>query len=247
MAKKGARRDPLQGIPYGVNALIRNEGTTVEEILLSEIDLGDHFYRLRPGRMVELLSESIAASGQLNPITLRYREGDGKWQIVSGFRRIEALLALDRKTVQARLFDALTDAEAVRLSVMDNFFTGDVSGDDLDRYMERLQQEGFLNQDSTDFLDWAREKIARVAPAATEAPAVDDLLEESPIGPADYGADADALPFNELITKTFGNLSEAAQGLERIFLNWSDVSPSDRRILAAECKYIHDIYPFLTR
>lgn len=244
MAKKGARRDPLQGIPYGVNALIRNEGTTIEEVLLSEIDLQDHAYRLRPGRLVELLAESIAASGQLQPVILRYREGDGKWQIISGFRRIEALAKLDRKAVNARLYDAMTDAEAVRQAVVDNFFSGDLTGEHLDTFLERHQREGYLNQDATDFLDWAREKIARVNPHEG-APRTDDLLEDAPQPGA--AADTDSLPFNELITRTFGNLSDASQGLERIFLNWSDVSPSDRKILAAECKYIHDIYPFLTR
>ena len=32
-------RDPFAGIPYGVNALIRNEGSTIEEVRLAYDDL----------------------------------------------------------------------------------------------------------------------------------------------------------------------------------------------------------------
>lgn len=246
MAKKGVRRDPLEGIPYGVNALIRNEGTTVEEILLSDIDIEDETFRLRPGRLEDLLTESLRASGQLVPIVVRYRERDGRWQVVAGFRRLRALQDLDRRTVLARLHDAMSDAEAIRLSVMDNFFGSDATGDHLDAYFDRLQRDGLLTQESIDFLDWAREKVARVAPPR-DTSEVEDLLEEDNSLSSAIGGDTDQIPFPELITRTFSNLSDAAQGLEKIFLNWSDVSPSDRKILAAECKYIHDIYPFLTR
>lgn len=242
MANKGKRRDPLEGIPYGVNALIRNEGTTVEQVLISEIDTDDKTFCVRAGRHMDLMVESLKASGQLTPMILRYREKDGMWQIVSGFRRFEALIQLGKKSVNARQFDVMSDDEAIRLSVMDNFFSGDLNGDHLDAYFDRLQQAGLLTPTSTAFLDWAREKIAAVTP---NAPIITDDGDRDIT--ADLGAETDALPFNELIQRTFSNLSDAAQGLEKIFLNWSDVSPSDRKILAAECKYIHDIYPFLTR
>lgn len=230
-------RDPFEGIPYGVNALIRNEGSTVEEVRLNDIDLQDDLWRLRPATQLDLLTESISMVGQRSPVVLRFKEGSGKWQVVSGFRRIEALLKLRRHGVLARLFDHLSEEDAVKTAVSDNFFSGDLRGEHLDLFMERLRNENMLNGQVLDFLDWAREKVALTAPA----PVVEVQT------PAPQTLDKDDLSLSELIDRTFTAVSEASQGLERIFLTWSDVSPADRKLLAAECKYVHDLYPFLTR
>jgi ParB-like chromosome segregation protein Spo0J len=231
-------RDPFEGIPYGVNALIRNEGSTVEQVRLSDIDLGDDLLRLRPSAREDLLVESIGMVGQQTPVVLRFRESKNRWQVVSGFRRIEALKHLKRAGVVARLFDNLSDEEAIKTAVTDNFFAGDLNGDHLDAFMERMRNENLLTGATLEFLDWAREKIARVALAATPPEELEDRVD-----PEEAAGGSVA----ELIDRTFVNLSEASQGLERIFLNWSDISASDRKLLAAECKYIHDLYPFLTR
>lgn len=228
-------RDPFEGIPYGVNALIRNEGSTVEEVRLSDIDLGDDLLRVRPSAREDLLEESIRLVGQQTPVVLRFRENTKKWQVVAGFRRIEALKNLKRHGVIARLFDQLDDEEAIKTAVTDNFFSGDLSGEHLDAFMERIRNENLLVGGTLEFLDWAREKVSKVE--ATLRSNEVETMEE----------DAGSMSVTDQIDRTFVNLSEASQGLERIFLNWSDVSPSDRKLLAAECKYIHDLYPFLTR
>lgn len=229
-------RDPFEGVPYGVNALIRNEGSTVEEVRLSDLELGDDLWRLRPSSNLELLTESIKLSGQRTPVVLRFKEANGKWQIVSGFRRVEALIKLRRHGVLARLFDTLSEEDAVQIAINDNFFSGDLHGEHLDFFMERLRNENLLAGPVLDFLDWAREKISLIEHRAAPAAA-----------PAAQAVDKDEMSLPELIDRTFVAVSDASQGLERIFLNWSDVTPPDRKLLAAECKYIHDLYPFLTR
>lgn len=230
-------RDPFEGIPYGVNALIRNEGSTVEEVRLSDIDLGDDLWRLRPTSRLDLLMESIGMAGQRSPVVLRFKETSGRWQVVSGFRRIEALTKLKRHGVLARLFDHMSEEDCVKTVINENFFAGDVQGEHFDLFMERLRNESLLTGPVLDLLDWAREKVALVAPAP---------VQEAAPAPAPT-VDRDELTLPELIDRTFVAVSEASQGLERIFLSWSDVSPADRKLLAAECKYIHDLYPFLTR
>lgn len=232
-------RDPFEGIPYGVNALIRNEGSTIEELSLEDIDLQDDLWRLRPAAHPELLAESMRMVGQRTPVVLRLKESTSRWQIVSGFRRLEALERLRRPAVVARLYDFLSDEDAVKMAVTDNFFSGDLKGEHLDAFMERLRNENLLSGGILDFLDWAREKVAMVAAPTPE-------VNSSPIS-SPISIDKDDLSLAELIDRTFVSVSEASQGLERIFLNWSDVSPADRKLLAAECKYIHDLYPFLTR
>lgn len=244
MAKKGLRRDPLEGIPYGVNALIRNEGSSVEPIPLREIDLDDELLRTRPAKDLSLLQESISLQGQLSPVVLRNNEATGGWQIVSGFRRIEAIKGLGQSIVQARLYDAMDDVQALRLAILENFFSGDLSGEDLDAYAAHLGEKGMLSAPASEVIDWAREKVARVAKVSQGS----GLSEEGGDAISFTHLEGDPnLPLPGQIRLTFTHLSEAAQGLERIFLNWSDVTASDRRVLAAECKYIHDIYPFLTR
>lgn len=246
MVKKGLRRDPLEGIPYGVNALIRNEGATIEEVAIAEIDLSDETFRVRRGEMQDLLAESLSQVGQLNPVTLRYREKDGRWQVVAGFRRLEALQRMARRGVLARLHDNLNDDQAIRSAVMDNFFSGGISGEDLDTFIERLTEQGLMNSEIASFLDWARERIGRVVSAHPVATPASGVI-PSEAAPATSPDPDDGLSISAQVDQTFSNLSEAAQGLERLFLNWSDVSASDRKLLAGECKYLHDIYPFLTR
>ncbi len=245
MSKKQPRRqqlrprDPLAGLPYGVNALIRNEGSTLEEVPLADIDLADDFWRLRPSDDIDLLIESIDITGQQAPILLRRVEEGARWQIVTGFRRVEALVALQREEVMARLFDQLDDAQALAQVIVDNFFASDLNADDLDAFLDRLD-EGLLNQAPVSrLIGWARERLSQRAArqTATSPPP------PAPSAPDDAGGEDMAA----CIDRTFLHLTEAAQGLERIFLNWSDISTADRRMLAAECKYVHDLYPFLTR
>jgi len=234
-AKPLKERDPFAGLPYGVNALIRNEGSTVEEVSLDDVDVEDDLWRLRPAAHLDLLIESIRMVGQRSPVVLRYKEEEKRWQVVSGFRRVEALRELGRLGVTARMYDEFSAEDAIHTAVLDNFFSTDLTGDHLDKFMERLRNEGVMSEESLEFLDWAREKVGRFAAGGSREVS------------RDANTDPDDATVTELIDGTFSSLSESAQGLERIFLNWSDVSSADRKLLASEAKYIHDLYPFLTR
>ena len=151
-----------------------------------------------------------------------------------------------RRGVLARLHDNLSDDHAIRSSVMDNFFSGGISGEELDNFIERLTEQGMMNPEISSFLDWARERVGRVVAAHPVAAGVASPL-SSELAPATTPDAEEGLTISAQVDRTFSNLSEAAQGLERLFLNWSDVSAGDRKLLAGECKYLHDIYPFLTR
>ncbi len=240
MTKKPTRelkaRDPFGGVPYGVNALIRNEGSTLEELPLNQVDSSDDLWRLRPAEHLELLMESIRMAGQQTPVILRRRDASRAWQIVSGFRRIEALQRLKCSRVIARLYDQMSDEEAIKAAVLDNFFSGELSGEQIDAFLERMNHAGLLTTTALEFLDWAREKADMVA----SAPSL-------PSGPPAASSASQSAALPALIEHTLSQLSQAGQGLEQIFLNWSDVDAADRKLLAAECKYIHDLYPFLTR
>lgn len=93
----------------------------LQEILLDQIDLHDHFflitYPLDPGALIP----SIEKVGLLQPVLLRIRP-TGRYQIISGFKRVLACRELNLETVKAFVSDPknLEDLEGFRYNLWDN-------------------------------------------------------------------------------------------------------------------------------
>jgi ParB family transcriptional regulator, chromosome partitioning protein len=86
---------------------------------LARLFLGDAVYRITTPAALDKLTDSIAAIGVLAPPVLR-QKGDG-YQIVAGFRRIEACRLLGRSEIPARVLPEDSDHRTcVRLAIGDN-------------------------------------------------------------------------------------------------------------------------------
>lgn len=68
---------------------------------------------------IKELAEDISVHGLINPIAVRLLE-NGKYQRISGFRRIEAYKLLDKKEIPAILFDIKEEIEILELMFAEN-------------------------------------------------------------------------------------------------------------------------------
>ncbi len=96
------------------------DGLTIKEVPVSKIDLEDDQFRFRVNLRTSDLAESIAHNGQQFPVVLRRKES-GKYQIISGFRRLGAIGQLRWEKVKAVVRkDLEDDAVACRMSILEN-------------------------------------------------------------------------------------------------------------------------------
>jgi hypothetical protein len=87
---------------------------------LDRIDIGDLRYKITTGGASEPLVASIKRAGILTPPVLIPKKGD-ILTIVSGFRRIEALLRLGAKETVARVLEGKTEHErCIEIAIVDN-------------------------------------------------------------------------------------------------------------------------------
>jgi ParB family chromosome partitioning protein len=90
-----------------------------QSLPLKSLQLEDSVYRITTSDAIDKLKDSIAALGVLDPPIVRQRAGG--YQIVAGFRRIEACRLLGRSDIRARVLRPDTDdSTCVRLAIADN-------------------------------------------------------------------------------------------------------------------------------
>jgi len=90
-----------------------------QSLPLISLQLEDTVYRITTSDVIDKLKDSIAALGVLDPPILRKKAG--AYQIVAGFRRIDACRLLGRSDLRARVLPADTDdSTCVRLAIADN-------------------------------------------------------------------------------------------------------------------------------
>jgi len=90
-----------------------------QSLPLKSLQLEDTVYRITTSDVIDKLKDSIAALGVLDPPILRKKAG--AYQIVAGFRRIDACRLLGRSDLRARVLPTDTDdSTCVRLAIADN-------------------------------------------------------------------------------------------------------------------------------
>ena len=98
---------------------IENRLPRIYDIPLTEIDeFPDHPFQVRMDEDMDQLVESVKERGVITPVTLRRKE-DGRYEIVSGHRRIKACELAGLETVPAEIKE-LTRDEAILLMVDSN-------------------------------------------------------------------------------------------------------------------------------
>jgi ParB family transcriptional regulator, chromosome partitioning protein len=92
------------------------------QIPLTSIDLTNTTFSFRDFTNIDDLTASISQHGQQVPVILRpHPTTDGKYQIVSGFRRISAISMLQDTSVLAIIREDLTlDQDAFKVSIIEN-------------------------------------------------------------------------------------------------------------------------------
>lgn len=114
------------GLEEHLNELFMNEQERAENRLpkiyhipLSEIDeFPDHPFQVRMDEDMDQLVESVKERGVITPVTLRKKE-DGRYETVSGHRRIKACELAGLETIPAEIKE-LTRDEAILLMVDSN-------------------------------------------------------------------------------------------------------------------------------
>ena len=93
----------------------------IEEIPLSEIDpFPDHPYMVKDDEDMEALIESIRVQGIITPCTVRMKKKEGRYELISGHRRMRACEILGIPTLRCEVME-LTKEEATILMVESNF------------------------------------------------------------------------------------------------------------------------------
>jgi hypothetical protein len=127
----------------------------------------DVTFRLREEGDVSALAASLGRIGQLVPVELRPLPGAGtdgpRYQLVAGFRRVEALRCLLREQVLARVHPRLDDDDAWGIALCEALLREPLDEAALEALRDRLA-------------------VSRIAPWAAEL--VDEALVSAPIAPA---------------------------------------------------------------
>jgi hypothetical protein len=207
----------------------------VEHVPLEEI-APDQTFRIRDPGDVSELATAIGRLGQLTPVELRPlpNAGEGKrFQLVAGFRRMEALRMLQRERVLARVHPSLPDVDAWALALAGTLFVEPWSPADLDAAAERVRAH----------LPWAApalEALRRRAGAkggttpAAKAPAA--APRNRPGGDPSGLAHSLAVRAHELN----GEVAAAYEG-------WSAVPAEGRRLVLEQLRYLARILPLLEK
>jgi len=89
----------------------------VSIVPIDDIEIGERF-RVDLGNIDELKS-SIKANGLIQPPAV-LRKKDGKYRLLAGGRRMQALAELKKKEIPVRIYDTLTDIEARTIELAEN-------------------------------------------------------------------------------------------------------------------------------
>jgi ParB-like chromosome segregation protein Spo0J len=209
----------------------------VDHVPLEEI-AADATFRVRaPGDVAEL-AVSMGRLGQLDPVDLRplpaaSAVGPGKrWQVVAGFRRMEALRLLQREKVLARVHPSLADGDAWALALAGPLFGEPWTAADLDAIAARVRAS----------LPWAepilaaarRRAAGRGGSGASAAPA--PSREPAAVLRRDPNAFA-----HDLAIRAY----ELNQAMAAAFEGWKAIPPEGRQLVLAQLRYLARLLPML--
>lgn len=264
----------------------------VEFVSIDEIS-GDLTFRLREPRDVADLAASIGRLGQLVPIELRPEPvaaplpagtrtsiedavvagiPGARWQVVSGFRRLEALRLLQRDRVLARIHRELPDEDAWALALSKPLLAEPFLAEDLEALRGRLPATGAgpwaadLLEDAlarTPVGPEARERFLEFlrgapAPGAPGGPGAGEAAgsapsEEEPVPPGAASAPPEEEPEtlevtpDELALHLAVRLFELNQELAAGWEAWRDMPAEGRRHVVEQARYLAELFPLMER
>jgi len=239
----------------------------------------DETFRLRPEGDTALLAASMGRLGQLQPVELRPHadggaggEGQPRYQLVAGFRRLAGLKLLLRDRVLARIHAGLSDEDAWALALVHALATEPLAEAELLLLRDRLQASGVA--------PWALEMLEE---ARVRAPLPQEVRErfyeflEGPLPLVEGGgeeeegttpsAKATATPTStptatststptstdeveEVSAEDFARdlavrMSDLNQDLATAYASWAELPPAGRKLIIAQARYAAELLPYL--
>ncbi|MDR2583486.1 MAG: ParB/RepB/Spo0J family partition protein [Fibromonadaceae bacterium] len=142
----------------GLASIIRDHSTSIEnitsekpgdatKILLEKIDANPYQPRKHfKEESLRELAESIKQHGILEPVLLR--KNAGRYQIVSGERRVRAAKLAGLKEIEARVFDFLSNNTMAEWAIIENIQREDLNPIEIaDSYKQLLVNHGYTHED----------------------------------------------------------------------------------------------------
>lgn len=182
----------------------------------------DDAFRMRPEGDIAHLATDLARLGQLFPVDVRPR-GDGKYQVICGFRRAAAMKFIQRPQVAVRIHPNLSDNDALLMALAATIHSTSVSLPDLRRLRADLEARRMLIPAAGDMLDKAL--------AVGEALSSETVEEE---------IDADEL--SEDVTLRLAEINQDLSLLADVF---DDLEPEHQEELLRQLRYSAELVAFL--
>jgi ParB/RepB/Spo0J family partition protein len=186
------------------------ENRRVLRIPLGEIDRADTRFRFRAVVRVPDLLRSLSAFGQQVPAIVRPHPDERRgfrYQLISGFRRVEALTELGHETVDAVVReDLVDDDDAFRTSVLENVARKTYSDIDRASIIRRVQEQGRRTDEVANLMDLSRRQVHNLLSLL-------DLPAEVQAAIAD-----ESQPFTTTHALTLRQLSQKHRGL--VYIDW---------------------------
>ena len=232
----------------------------VEFVSLDDV-ADDLTFRLREPGDVTALAASIGRLGQVVPVELRPLPGAEspppgssvedvllaglerpRWQLVAGFRRLEALRLLQRDRVLARVHRSLSDEDAWALALAKPLLAEPFLASELEVLRGRLAAEGVAG--------WAGELL-------------DEALGRTPVPPEErerfaeflrqreqvHGSEAETLEVTpeELAMHLAVRIFELNQELAAGWEAWDELPAEGRRHIVEQARYLAELFPLMER
>jgi hypothetical protein len=185
----------------------------------------DATFCLREAGDVARLAVSIGRLGQLCPVEVRPLPGVGgdgerpRWQVVSGFRRVEALRMLQRERVLARVHPELSDEDAWGLALAEPLFVAPWTPAELEALRARVRTA----------LPWAEPDLQGTRAAGAELP------------------EAPAIPIDEMARRLAIHVWEVNQEMADAIEAWRELPVAGRRQIVEQLRYLAEIFPVIAR
>ena len=199
--------------------------TKIKELALSDLNHEDKTFQFRANLRVGDLVKSIEQHGQQQPIDVR---GKKPYQIVSGFRRVEAIGKASIETVKAIVHDDLEDDEkAYVFSYIENEKRKSYS--DLDRgyAIVKFKEQGKTIDEISDLLGLSKRQVIRLKKITGFPKSVQEAIDDGSL-PTTH-----ALVLMQLREK-YGQKVNLQKWIKRVKVEELSVRDMMREILAGE-------------
>jgi len=205
----------------------------------------DVTFRLREEGDVSALAASLGRIGQLVPVELRPLPGapadPPRYQLVAGFRRVEALRCLLREQVLARVHPRLDDEDAWGIALCEALLREPLDGAALESLRERL---GEIRSASwgAELID---EALVRAPVAAAQREAFFEWLKARPGGEPEDGAETVEITPEELAEQLTSRMYEVNADLALASEAWEHLPEAGRRAIVEQARYVAALLPHL--